>query len=108
MRNHSRRLLPLLAVIFMVVAMLSTTAFAVIDDPTEESGTTMIECSDCGVTGLCMTCYGHDEACEDCGGTTLCASCNGDGYVQSPSNFFNSIWSLLPPIIAIALALITK
>ena len=108
MRNHSRRLLPLLAVIFMVVAMLSTTAFAVIDDPTEESGTTMIECSDCGVTGLCMTCYGHDEACEDCGGTTLCASCNGDGYVQSPSNFYNSIWSLLPPIIAIALALITK
>ena len=108
MRNHSRRLLPLLAVIFMVVAMLSTTAFAVIDDPTEESGTTMVECSDCGVTGLCMTCYGHDEACEDCGGTFLCPACNGDGYVQSSSQFFNTIWSLLPPVIAIALALITK
>ena len=48
MRNHSRRLLPLLAVIFMVVAMLSTTAFAVIDDPTEESGTTIRFCEHAG------------------------------------------------------------
>ena len=75
---------------------------------TEESGTTMIECSDCGAGGLCMTCYGHDEACEDCGGTFACASCEGSGYVESPSKFYNTGWALLPPIIAIALALITK
>jgi len=106
MKTLKRRLLPLLAVVFLLCSCLSVTAFA--EDPTEETGTKMIECADCGTGGLCMTCYGHDEACEDCGGTFLCASCEGNGYVESPTPYFNTIWSLLPPIIAIALALITK
>ena len=62
--------------------------------PTEEPGTKMIECSDCGAGGLCMTCYGHDEACEDCGGTFACASCEGTGYVESPSHFYNTVFIL--------------
>lgn len=107
MRKTLRRLLPLLAVLVVLAVGMSATAFAA-GDPTEEPGTKMIECSDCGGTGLCMTCYGHDEACEDCGGTFVCPSCQGTGYVESPSQFYNTFWALLPPIIAIALALITK
>ena len=106
MRNLKRRLLPLMAVVLLLCSCLSVTAFA--SDPTEETGTKMIECADCGTGGLCMTCYGHDDACEDCGGTFLCPSCEGTGYVESPTPYFNTIWALLPPVIAIALALITK
>ena len=107
MRKTLRRLLPLLAILAVLAVGMSATAFAA-GDPTEESGTKMIECSDCGGEGLCMTCYGQDEACEDCGGTFVCPSCEGTGYVESPSHFYNTFWALLPPIIAIALALITK
>ena len=107
MRKTLRRLLPLLAILAVLAVGMSATAFAA-GDPTEESGTKMIECSDCGGEGLCMPCYGQDEACEDCGGTFVCPSCEGTGYVESPSHFYNTFWALLPPIIAIALALITK
>ena len=93
----------------MLVLALATTSFAVlVEDPTELPGTKMIECPDCGVTGGCSVCLGTDPACEACGGTFVCPTCGGDGYIQSPSRFYNTIWSLLPPVIAIALALITK
>ena len=98
MRNLRRRLLPLLAVVLLVCSAMTVTAFAA-DDPTEESGTKMIECADCGAAGIVLTDEGTVANCETCGGT---------GYVESPSQFYNTVWSLLPPIIAIALALITK
>ncbi|HJA25855.1 MAG TPA: Na+/H+ antiporter NhaC family protein [Candidatus Fournierella merdigallinarum] len=87
--------------------LLSATAFAA-GDPTDQAGTKMIECPDCGAVGACMECYGLDPACPACGGANVCATCGGSGYVQSPSRFFNTAWALLPPVIAIALALITK
>ena len=71
-------------------------------------------CGDCNgvgeVTGqYCETCNGvgtiAGEDCEVCGGTgidTVCHTCGGTGKV------FCSAWALLPPIIAIGLALITK
>ena len=108
MRNHRRRLLPLLAVLAVLVLAMSATAFAAGEDPTEEPGSKMIACADCNSTGLCMTCYGQDASCEACGGTFVCPSCQGTGYVESPSHFYNTFWALLPPIVAIALALITK
>ncbi len=108
MRNHQRRLLPLLAVLAVLVLAMSATAFAAGEDPTEEPGSKMIACADCNSTGLCMTCYGQDASCEACGGTFVCPSCQGTGYVESPSHFYNTFWALLPPIVAIALALITK
>ena len=107
MKNLKQRLLPLLAVMLLLCSAMTVTAFAA-DDPTEETGTRMIECPDCGGSTACMECYGLDEACESCGGTNVCATCEGTGYVESSSRFFNTFWSLLPPIIAIALALITK
>ena len=108
MRNHRRRLLPLLAVLAVLVLAMSATAFAAGEDPTEEPGSKMIACADCNSTGLCMTCYGQDASCEACGGTFVCPSCQGTGYVESPSHLYNTFWALLPPIVAIALALITK
>lgn len=102
MRNHRRRLLPLLAVLAVLVLAMSATAFAAGEDPTEEPGSKMIACADCNSTGLCMTCYGQDASCEACGGTFVCPSCQGTGYVESPSHFYNTFWALLPPIVAIA------
>jgi len=81
----------------MMVLALATTAFAA--DPTEESGTKMIECPDCGAVGVVLS--------EDCEAVP-CDTCEGTGYIQSPSQFYNTAMSLLPPVIAIALALITK
>ena len=45
MRNLRRRFLPLLAVVMILFSTMTVTAFAA--DPTEETGTKMIECSDC-------------------------------------------------------------
>ncbi|MCI6568134.1 MAG: Na+/H+ antiporter NhaC family protein [Dysosmobacter sp.] len=107
MRNLKRHLLPLLAVLLVAVSAMTTVALAD-GDPTAETGTKMIECPDCGASGACMTCYGLDPECEDCAGENVCASCGGTGYVESPTRFYNTAWALLPPVIAIALALITK
>ena len=97
MKTLKRRLLPLVTVVLLLCTVLTVTAFAA--DPTEETGTKMIECPDCGAVGIVLTEEGTAAPCETCGGT---------GYVESPSRFFNTAWALLPPIIAIALALITK
>lgn len=107
MKKHLERLVPLLAVVLLLVGALSTTAFAA-GDPLDEPGTKMIECPVCGGVGICMDCYGQDPDCGTCQGTNICAECQGEGYIQSPSRFYNSFWALLPPIIAIALALLTK
>ncbi len=93
-------------VMLMMMLALVTTAFAV--DPTEETGTKMIECPDCGTVGICMECYTQDPDCAACEGSGVCATCGGEGYIPSPSRFFNTVISLLPPVIAIALALLTK
>ena len=107
---RTRRSWPVrLIIMVMMVLALATTSFAVLaDDPTEVSGTKMIECPDCGLTGGCSVCLGTDAECEACGGTFVCPTCGGEGYIQSPSSSYNTALSLLPPVIAIALALITK
>ncbi|HIY31939.1 MAG TPA: Na+/H+ antiporter NhaC family protein [Candidatus Evtepia faecavium] len=107
MRKNLPRWLALLAVLVVLAAALSTTVFAA-EDPTQEPGSKMIVCTECDGNGLCMTCYGQDPECEACGGSFLCPGCEGTGYTESPSRFYNTVWGLLPPVIAIALALITK
>ncbi len=99
MRNLRRRFLPLLAVVLLLCAAMTVPALAAGEDLTEVAGTKYIECGDCGTAGVVLS--------EDLEAVT-CESCEGVGYVESPSGFYNSFWSLLPPIIAIALALITK
>ena len=52
MRNLKRRLLPMLTVLLVLCTAMSVTAFAA-DDPTEESGTKLIECAACGAADQC-------------------------------------------------------
>ena len=107
MRHLRRRILPLLALVLVLCGAMTVNALAA-GDPTEEAGTKLIECPDCGGVTNCTVCYGLDPDCEACGGANVCATCGGTGYVESPSRFFNTALALLPPVIAIALALITK
>ena len=97
-----RNRLGVIALIVMLMFALTTTAFADSVDPTELTGTKYIGCPDCGALGVVLSDEGEAVPCE------TCADSEYTGYILSPSNFYNTIWSLLPPIIAIALALITK
>ncbi|WP_297870824.1 Na+/H+ antiporter NhaC family protein [uncultured Oscillibacter sp.] len=99
MKNLRRRLLPLLAVVMLLCAAMTVPALAAGEDLTAAAGSKYIECSDCGTSGIVLS--------EDLE-AVACGTCEGVGYVLSPSNFYNTFWSLVPPIIAIALALITK
>ncbi len=101
MRTRRDRL-GLIALLVLMVFALTTTAFAASDDPTELTGTKYIECPDCGALGVVLSDEGAAVPCE------TCADSGYVGYIQSPSRYFNTPWSLLPPVIAIALALITK
>ncbi len=94
-----RNRLGLIALMLLLIFALTTTGFAASADPTEETGTKMIECPDCGTLGVVLSEAGEGVTCEACGGS---------GYIHSPSGYYNTPWALLPPVIAIALALITK
>lgn len=75
--------------------------------PAEKEQVT-VECPVCNGSGACMECYGLDAECESCGGKNVCSECGGTGAVEPNSRFYATVFSLLPPVIAIALALITK
>ena len=101
MRTRRSSGLRLVLLTMMLLAMVCT-AFAAGSDPTELTGTKYIECPDCGTMGVVLSDEGEAVPCE------TCADSGYVGYIISPSNFFNTPTSLLPPVIAIALALITK
>ncbi len=89
-----------------------------------------IECGSCEGTGhidhACAECFVACPDCTDetaaecatCSGTAkvavafveehICPDCEGAGYTVAESKFYNSAWALLPALIAIVLALITK
>ena len=90
------------AVLVMMLLAMVTTAFAAAEDPTELTGTKYIECPDCGTLGVVLSEDGQAVPCD------TCADSGYVGYITSPSSFYNTALSLLPPVIAIALALITK
>ncbi len=100
---RARKSWPARLILAVLVALaMCTAAFAASEDPTELSGTKYIECPDCGTLGVVLSDEGEAVPCETCAGSDYV------GYIVSPSNFFNTPMSLLPPVIAIALALITK
>ena len=84
--------------------------------------TTMVDCETCGGSGVlaeysCNACGATGETddgacavCEGVGGTgeIQCADCEGAGEVLAPSRYYKTFMSLMPPIIAIVLALVTK
>ncbi len=88
---------------------------------------TLIDCENCGTKGevftlTCQTCEttgvitGENEEetpCADCQGKggenpVTCPDCGGTGTVNPNSRYYATFVALLPPLIAIALALITK
>ena len=83
------RKIVLLVVALVFVALLAIEGFT-------GGSEKMVACPDC-----CATCGGLDAACVDCEGAE-CDTCAGAQEVRG------SLWALLPPLIAIGLALITK
>ena len=84
---HRKILIVVLALI-MASALLSVTAMA------EGAEAAEIE--------------GSSTVCPDCDGTGECDTCGGGGIIYSSSNMAFTFWALVPPIVAIVLALITK
>ncbi len=108
-RKLNMKVVSILTIALILVSVMSFMSFA--SDGSAETAV-MIDCSTCegaGVTVVCEACEGANVVCADCNeATNVCADCEGSGKVEAPTRFYSSIWSLLPPIIAIALALITK
>jgi len=75
-------------------------------DKKTEKPTGWLDCPNCeGVDLKCETCWGHQNVmCPTCEGDALmaCETCEGETTVRG------TLWALLPPVIAIGLALITK
>ncbi len=97
------RKIVLLVVALVFVALLAVEGFT-------GGSEKMVACPDCE-DGLCASCAGTMEvldeesgelvACSDCEDGS-CGTCGGEAVVRG------SLWALLPPLIAIGLALITK
>ena len=98
----------------LVVAFVTKGANATLPCP-DECDDGWVSCSDC----VCPECEGEEDAmtgCEECGGdgliddcytcrdtrTLICETCGESTEVKG------SLWALLPPLVAIGLALITK
>ncbi len=98
----------ILTVIVASLILLGTMTFVASAADAGSKSAVMVECPDCGGSAACMQCYGKDAECADCKGENICSTCGGTGEVASESSFYATFWALVPPIIAIALALITK
>ena len=117
MKTRKKLLCMIMALVFscaMICMTASASAEPVSDvDSTVTTGTAaessldvyLDSCPDCDGEGACYSC-------EDCGFTGICSTCAGTGEVDvregASSGYFASFWALIPPIIAIGLALITK
>ena len=88
--NSRRKLLAVLLLVVMAVSLLSVCAFAADGEDAAKS----ITCTTCNGTGVSQG--------EECG------VCEGTGEITSTSRMAFSFWALVPPIVAIILALITK
>ena len=101
--------------VILAIACVIIVAVLAIAKVTDGSVAT-VKCTDCDGTGLvheveCPVCGGSAEYagknCTACSGVGVlndaeCENCGGEGEVRA------SFWALVPPVIAIALALITK
>lgn len=85
-------------------------------------GQTFVDCETCSGEGTiakytCNVCAGEgfidDEMCSECAGqggmeAIECADCEGSGQIEAVSKYYKTIMALMPPVIAIILALVTK
>ncbi len=105
-------------VIAVVIALIVVVACSVCI-----KSTATVDCDTCSGSGevfafTCNECSGEgaldDEssckACEGNGGleSATCEDCDGSGQIPADSDYYSTFVALLPPLIAIALALITK
>ncbi|MBQ9692307.1 MAG: Na+/H+ antiporter NhaC family protein [Clostridia bacterium] len=69
-----------------------------------------VDCGDCGALGYVLCDCGGVSECEACAGakTYACETCGATGSVTADSALYSTVWSLIPPVVAIFLALITK
>ena len=89
--NSRRKILAVMLLVVMAVSLLSVCALAADDgDDVAKS----ITCTTCNGTGISQ---GEE-----------CSACEGTGEITSTSRMAFSFWALVPPIVAIILALITK
>ena len=68
-----------------------------------------VDCSDCGGLGY-LLCDDSSAECKSCAGAKVygCETCGETGSVPADSDLYATFWSLIPPVVAIFLALITK
>ncbi len=108
-RRFSIKTTAAIAISVLLIASMAIFAFA---SDGNGAAAKMIDCSSCegsGFLAVCENCEGTNLACADCSTpTNACGDCEGSGKVEAPTRFYSSLWSLLPPVIAIGLALITK
>ena len=123
-----------IALIIVVVGAFLTKSAATVDCSTclGSGHAYTIACGGCEGAGKITNDEGVLENCEDCGGEQFiqatsdlsssdflnsgtgepvqaeCADCGGTGTVPTDSNYYSTIMALFPPLLAIALALITK
>ncbi len=112
MKTRKKLLCMILAIVFCSFMLISAAASA---EPVSDDAITTGESAESSESALNV----YETECEDCGGAgttcdhgTVCESCNGTGIINvketADSSYFASFWALIPPIIAIGLALITK
>ena len=101
-----------LAVVVVLGITLKSTATVDCAD-CEGLGYTLAHCEDCSGYGFTFGDDGAKLDCETCTGTgahaaSECEACSATGSVAADSRYYSTFMALVPPLIAIALALITK
>ena len=92
-RHTGKRLAVLFLILIAIISVMTVSAFASGEGDSEAASS--ITCTYCNGTG---TLTNGDE----------CDTCEGAGVITSDSSMAFKFWALVPPIIAIVLALITK
>lgn len=101
-------------IVVVVCAVFVQPASPVECDTCAGSGETLaLSCQVCEGSGIVIGENGEEDICEICGGeggakATTCPDCDGTGNVIPDSRYHSTFVALLPPLVAIALALITK
>ncbi len=101
-----------LAVVVVLGVTLKSTA-TVDCGECEGVGYTLASCEDCSGLGFTLGEDGAKAECAACTGTggnaaAECEACSATGTVAATSRYYSTFMALVPPLIAIALALITK
>ena len=88
----------------VLILLLAIVCVVVIGGIANRDAVRMQICDECeGAGTVTVADYGTGEETE-----FTCATCEGTGEVPSSSGVYGTFWALVPPIVAIALALITK